>query len=496
MIPRGRARRSREKPQLTINAVDPPRMQWADDPRRGAMWAAVAFVLAGTIAALASIANAGHYAAHGGSATPVVIAGAAAVGLGLLIPLVPWHRLGPRSTLVLPVIAFAFLVAAEAGSRSSRTPDGAMSTGTIVTLIFVWIGVTQPRWYCAAAAPVAVAGLSFAFRLQGAEISLATVIMTVGIAAVVGELVAWVKRIDRARSDELGVVIEGAGDLRSETDRLAAAGRIAETVVTLLHVPSAAVYLRDGSDRVQLAATAGPMIWASERREIPNGLSVRPVNGGLELAVPLVGRLGQAHGVVVTIGRRRQDEFMLRLAQILGEQAGYRLGDLAAFETLADESRTDALTGVGNRRFADELLAGLRSGDVVAVVDLDDLRGINARHGHYGGDDAIQAVARYLRDAVRESDAVARLGGDEFLVVLRGVGVGAFPLIERIAEDWNLANPDATFSVGAASFDGDDAEAALRAADEALFAAKDNGKALACVALAGTVAPIAQAVGD
>ncbi len=353
-------------PQLILNVVDPPHMQWADDLRHGAMWAAAAFALAGTIAAAGAIANADEFAAHGGSATPVVAAGIAAVIVALLIPLVPWSRLGARSTMVLPVVAFAFLLAAEIGSRSSRTADGAMSTGTIVTLIFVWIGVTQPRWFSMAMAPIAAAGLVAAYHVEGIGISLATVLLTVGLAAVVGELVAWVKRIDQARSDELGVVIDGAGELRTETDRVAAARRIADTVVALLQVPNAAVYLRDESGRMQVAATAGPMKWAPERAEVPDGLSVRPVDRGMELAVPLIGRLGTTHGVVVAVGRRRQDEFMLRLAQILGEQAGHRLGDLAAFETLADETRRDALTGVGNRRFADELLAELHAGDVVA----------------------------------------------------------------------------------------------------------------------------------
>ena len=109
-------------------------------------------------------------------------------------------------------------------------------------------------------------------------------------------------------------------------------------------------------------------------------------------------------------------------------------------------------------------------------------RGINARSGHRGGDEALQAVAQYLHDAIRTGDAVARLGGDEFVVFLHDVGPAAFPLIERIAEDWNLANPDATFSVGAAVVADGDPDAALQAADHALFEAKEHGKARTQVA--------------
>ena len=173
---------------------------------------------------------------------------------------------------------------------------------------------------------------------------------------------------------------------------------------------------------------------------------------------------------------------MLRLAQILGEQAGYRLDDLDAIDALTDENRRDALTGIGNRRFADELLRSLRPRDVVAVLDLDDLRGINARSGHHGGDAAIRSVARYLSDTVRQADSVARLGGDEFVVVLRDVGDEAFGLIDRIVGDWNTANPKATFSAGAAVYGGGDPEVTLRSADDALFHAKRGGRARAQLA--------------
>ena len=170
---------------------------------------------------------------------------------------------------------------------------------------------------------------------------------------------------------------------------------------------------------------------------------------------------------------------MLRLAQILGEQAGYQLDDLAQFDALADETRRDALTGVGNRRFADEVLREIRPGDAVGVVDLDDLRGINARLGHQGGDEVIRAIARHLVDSVRTADVVARLGGDEFVIVLRDAGDDALALVARIVAEWNDAHPDATFSAGATVHRGGDPEATLRAADDALYGAKRDGRARA-----------------
>ena len=453
-------------------------MRWADDPRRAAIYAAGAFGVAGPITIVGALANGNTYMAKGGSTLPIFLAGIGAMVVAAVIPFLPWRRWGMRATLVLPILAVAMLVAAEISSRSSRTVDGVMSTSSIVTLIFVWIGLTQERWWPLLCAVPVAASLCLAFAAEGAPVSITTTVVCVLLSASIGELIAFVKHADAVRSDELGQVIEGNTDLRQETDSAAAAARLVDTVAGLLGVPNVAVYLNAGDGRFAVAAAQGEVRWELHRPfSATTGISVRAVDAGTELTIPLVGRSGSVRGLAVGAGRRRQDEFMLRLAQILGEQAGHRLDDLATFDALADETRRDALTGVGNRRQAVEWLDGLRDRDVVAVVDLDDLRGINSRSGHHGGDEAIQAVAQYLSDAIRAGDAVARLGGDEFVVFLRDVGPAAFPLIERIAEDWNLANPDATFSVGAAVVADGDPDAALQAADQALFRAKADGKA-------------------
>ncbi len=453
------------------------------------MYAAYAFAVAGVITILGGFANADRFATVGGSSTPLLIAGAIALVAAAVIPMLPWARWHPRATLALPALGLAILCVSELGSKSSRTADGAMGTATVVTLLFVWIGLTQPRWFSFVSAPIAATALCCVFSAEGAPVSIVTIVTGVALSAIIGELVAWVKHADQTRSDELGLVIDGTSELRSVTDRQAAAQRLADTVVALLHVPNVAVYLEAAAD-YRLAASTGDAGWPEDRAvDAGIGLSVSAIDAGVELVIPLVGRAGGLRGVVVTSGRRRQDEFMLRLAQILGEQAGYRLDDLDALDALNDENRRDALTGIGNRRFGDELLRSLRPRDVVAVVDLDDLRGINARAGHHGGDAAIRAVARYLSDAVRQGDAVARLGGDEFVMVLRDVGEDALVLVDRIAARWNLANPGVTFSVGAATFTGGDPEETLRTADDALFKAKRGGRARAHLAPSLSIEP-------
>lgn len=457
-------------------------MRLADDPKRAATYAAIAFAIAGPFTLVNAFGNGARFEASGGSTAPIVIVALAAMVVAAVIPWLPWARWGMRATLVLPVLGLAMLIAAEITSRSSRTVDGVMSTSTIVTLIFVWIGLTQARGMAAILTPFVAVALVFAFETEGAPISVVTTLMAVCMAAGLGELVAWVKHADVVRSQELGVVIDGTTDLRSETDQVAAAKRLVATVVDLLRVPNVAAYLPAPDGTFQLAATAGGLPWDTTRLVGPDQtLEVRTVPAGVELAVPLVGRAGHLRGLVVATGRRRHDEFMTRLAQILGEQAGALFDDLAAIDALADESRRDALTGVGNRRFADQMLATLHPGDVVAVIDLDDLRGINAFAGHQGGDAAIREVAHHLVATVRTEDWVARLGGDEFLIVLRQAGPDAATMVERITDTWNREHRGNGISVGATVHDGGDPEATLRSADQALFAAKRSGRARAVV---------------
>src|SRR5579862_8437414 len=103
-------------------------------------------------------------------------------------------------------------------------------------------------------------------------------------------------------------------------------------------------------------------------------------------------------------------------------------------------SRTDALTGVGNRRALDETLsaalsAAARQGHEVTVVavDLDGLKRINDTEGHAAGDAALLSLVRALYSTLRDEDTVFRLGGDEFVILLPFTSVGTADLLmERI----------------------------------------------------------------
>src|SRR4051794_9221447 len=103
-------------------------------------------------------------------------------------------------------------------------------------------------------------------------------------------------------------------------------------------------------------------------------------------------------------------------------------------------ARTDVLTGLANRRHADDVLraslaAATRHGrDVcVVLVDIDCFKAVNDVHGHAAGDAVLRTVASRLTDALREEDVAARWGGEEFLLVLPDAASAA-RVCERMRE--------------------------------------------------------------
>lgn len=157
------------------------------------------------------------------------------------------------------------------------------------------------------------------------------------------------------------------------------------------------------------------------------------------------------------------------------------------------EARTDALSGVANRKAFDEkleyYLAAWRSERtplVLLLCDIDHFKRINDTHGHVAGDRVVGQIGDFLRQTLRGGDFVARYGGDEFAIVLANIDLGfAGSVAERIraaiarrifevAKNQRVAT---TFSMGYAVIrDGDTAESLIRRADEGLYQAKQAGR--------------------
>ena len=153
-------------------------------------------------------------------------------------------------------------------------------------------------------------------------------------------------------------------------------------------------------------------------------------------------------------------------------------------------SRKDALTGLTNRRWLDEVLHGeaerAQRYDVpfcVVMVDLDHFKDVNDTFGHVVGDQVLIAVARSLESAARMSDVVARYGGEEFLALLPNSAMEqAWVLAERMRAGvrsipLSFRAEPMTASFGVAQWRPDDTVTGLvERADEALYQAKHGGR--------------------
>jgi diguanylate cyclase (GGDEF)-like protein len=154
---------------------------------------------------------------------------------------------------------------------------------------------------------------------------------------------------------------------------------------------------------------------------------------------------------------------------------------------------TDLLTGLQNRRAGMETLsvawgASQRSGEPLAVmmIDIDQFKSINDRHGHATGDRVLIEVATALRAAARKEDSICRIGGEEFLVLCRNTDVKAsLQAAERLrdkVEQLRVSIGDnelkTTVRIGIACRQPDmkDPDMFVQAADKALYAAKEEGR--------------------
>jgi diguanylate cyclase (GGDEF)-like protein len=147
----------------------------------------------------------------------------------------------------------------------------------------------------------------------------------------------------------------------------------------------------------------------------------------------------------------------------------------------------DELTQLHNRRgaliAARDALAMNASSYALILVDVDDLKGINDRHGHAAGDGFLVRVAQAMCASVRETDLCARLGGDEFLIFATGCTIDAATEIARRILS-NVFSSDAQtgrnfgVSIGICVSERLDAnfEEMYRRADEALYKAKSAGR--------------------
>ena len=229
-----------------------------------------------------------------------------------------------------------------------------------------------------------------------------------------------------------------------------------------------------------------------------------PPPPGASVCVPLVAQ-GDTIGLLSLVETDRAfqlSEQAVRLARVVGDQIGLAIANLRLRETLRDQSIRDALTGLYNRRYLEETLdreirRAERTGQPLGIVmfDIDLFKQFNDAFGHGAGDHLLRDIGALLRTLSRREDIACRYGGDEFVIALLGTTLeDARQRAEEIrnaARHLDIRYQDGavgsvTLSLGVAAFPvhGATTETLIRAADAALYRAKQHGRARVEVAAA------------
>lgn len=177
---------------------------------------------------------------------------------------------------------------------------------------------------------------------------------------------------------------------------------------------------------------------------------------------------------------------------VLAERAAVALANALRFEELQRQAGTDSLTGLWNhgallRFLSHEVAAARVTGAPLCLlfIDLDGFKEINDRWGHPEGDALLQGVGRLIRAATPASGYACRYGGDEFAVLLPGAGEAeALPVAEAVLRGvadlgrrYGHRSRPLTASIGVAALPaaGHSVVGLVRAADRAMYAAKEAG---------------------
>ena len=284
--------------------------------------------------------------------------------------------------------------------------------------------------------------------------------------------------------------------------RVAAGPRFTTTIV-----------LRSGGAVVARVTLARPL--RSPHLSLPPAATLVVATGGAALAdrshvvaaVPLATHAWVVASEPVSAVTARSRAYLRRLLVaalltfLLGAFVATRLlRPLAAIvDDLSERAERDGLTGLANRRELDERLreelhraARYEMHLALVLVDVDDFKQLNDRHGHQFGDRVLQEVAGVLASSVRELDVAGRYGGEEFAIVMPGTAAtGAARVAEHVRHaltELDLVAPNGERAVVTASFGVADFPSAgsldelVARADHYLYAAKRSGKNKVAVA--------------
>ncbi len=367
---------------------------------------------------------------------------------------------------------------------------------------------------------------------NGFGFRIGTVVLVVGLAAYVTEKERHLRRLAKLLVDErvLGAALSNR---LKELAMLYEAGKAMNSVLVVdevlqLILSSAFDLLGASSGSIMLAEDEGDLVVVCRAGnasgvpiELGGGIASRVardrepllVQGTVSekghqesesaVCVPLMHR-GQVLGVINLIGAAGHvySEYDLRAVSLFAEHAAIAVANARLYEAertlsaqLSHQVVHDPLTGAANRvlisdRLAHALARVRRHESRVAVlfIDIDNFKLVNDELGHEAGDFVLTAIAQRLTECVRPSDTVGRFGGDEFLVICEDLshdGEGV-EIAQRIIAGFDrpFATPDgertlsASIGVAPCNHSGPASVSTLiRAADQAMYRAKMEGKA-------------------
>ncbi|MDZ7865610.1 sensor domain-containing diguanylate cyclase [Acidovorax sp.] len=246
------------------------------------------------------------------------------------------------------------------------------------------------------------------------------------------------------------------------------------------------------------AALASALAWIAARR-LSEDLYVLAdaaslvESGKPGATIPLVTRNREVHQLSSALSAMTQR--LMGAHEAMEDQVRLRTLELEAANRALDlQARTDALTGLLNRRGFESrmefaLALARRSGRHLSLisVDVDHFKRVNDSFGHEAGDEVLRRLAQTLQQRLRASDVIARMGGEEFAVVLPDTDLEGARAIAQSIVDGMGAQEDPlvgriTVSAGISSLRGgqDNAHEMLRRSDAALYEAKGQGRNRVC----------------